>query len=117
MYLILTFFFQIQSDHALLRGFYDCVEEIYMMEGAKRLPLHVKKDPRSVFEGITEADFDKLSIRDVQEKMRKHHIVITGVSHQRLKFDEKGFSTIEKPMNALISIQGHIPLVISLLSD
>lgn len=70
------------------------------------MPLHVKKDPRSVFEGITEADFDNLSTRDVQEKLRKHHIVITGVSHKRLEFNEKGFSTLEKPMDALISIQG-----------
>jgi hypothetical protein len=83
------------------------VEESYTLEGAKLVPLHVKKDPRSVFEGITEADFDNLSTRDVQEKLRKHHIVITGVSHKQLEFNEKGFSTLEKPMDALISIQGH----------
>jgi hypothetical protein len=85
-----------------------------MMEGAKLLPLHVKKDPRSVFEKITEADFDNLSTRDVQEKLRKHHVVITGVSHKMLEFNEKGFSSLEKSMNALISIQGNIYSMISI---
>lgn len=102
-----NFFFQIESDLALLRGFYDSVEESYTMEGEKPVPLHVQKDSRSVFEGITEADFDNLSTSIVQEKLRKHHIVITGVSHKRLEFNERGFSTLEKPMDALISIQGH----------
>lgn len=102
--------FQIQSDHALLRDFYDLVEESYVAEGANRVPLHVKKDPRSVFEGIAAADFDNLPIRDVQEKLRKNHIFVTGVSHKLLEFNEKGFSTLEKTMNTLISIQGHILL-------
>lgn len=106
---MLNFFFQIKSDHELLRAFYNSVEECYTMDGAKSLPLHVKKDPRSIFEAITQVDFDNLSIREVQEKLRKHHILITGVSHNRLEFNEKGFSTLEKPMNTLISVQGHIP--------
>ena len=84
-----------------------------MTDGTKRVPLHVKKDPRSVFEGIAAADFDNLSVRDAQEKLRKHHIVMTGVSFQPLEFNEKGFSTLEKTMNALISIQGHILLLIA----
>jgi hypothetical protein len=106
----LTFFFQIGSDHALLRSFYDNVEESYVMEGEKFVPLHVKKDPRSVFEGISAAEFDNLSTRDVQEKLRKHNIILTGVSHRLLEFNEKGFSTLEKPMKALISIQGLISI-------
>jgi len=77
------------------------------------VPLHVKKDPRSVFEGIAAADFDNLSIRDAQEKLRKHHLLLTGVSNRRLEFDEKGFSTLEKTLEALISIQGHVLLLIS----
>ena len=87
------------------------------MEGAKRVPLHVAKDPRSVFERITEVDFDNLSTRDVQEKLRKHHIVITGVIQKQLEFNEKGFSSLEKPMDALISIQGHTSSVISVDGD
>lgn len=77
------------------------------MEGAKHVPLHVKKDPRSIFEGITEDEFNNLSTRDLQEKLRKRHIIITGVGHRQLEFNEKGFSTLEKTMEALISIQGH----------
>jgi hypothetical protein len=83
------------------------------MDGEKHVPLHVKKDPCSVFESISEADFDNLSTRDIQEKLRKKHIVITGVSQKPLEFNEKGFSTLEKPMDALISIQGHISSAIS----
>jgi len=105
--------FQIQSDHALLRAFYDLVEESYVTDGSKLVPLHVKKDPRSIFEVIAAVDFDNLSIRDVQEMLRKHHIIMTGVSFRPLEFDEKGFSTLEKTMNALISIQGRILLLIS----
>jgi hypothetical protein len=106
--------FQIQSDHALLRAFYDLVKESYVTEGANLVPLHVKKDPRSVFEGITTAEFDNLPTRDVQEKLRKHHIIMTGVSRRPLEFNEEGFSTLEKTMKALISIQGHILLPISI---
>jgi hypothetical protein len=75
-------------------------------EGEKLMPLHVKKDPRSIFEGITAADFDNLSKRDAQEKLRNHHIILTGVSQRQVEFNEKGFSTLEKPMKAVISIQG-----------
>jgi hypothetical protein len=89
------------------------VEENYVTEGAKLVPLHVKKDPRSLFEVMTAAEFDNLPTRDAQEKMRQHHIILTGVSHRLLEFNEKGFSTLEKTMKALISIQGHILLLIS----
>ena len=37
--------FQIHSDHALLRSFYDYVEESYVTDKEKLVPLHVKKDP------------------------------------------------------------------------
>lgn len=104
--------FQIQSDHELLRAFYELVEESYVTEGSKLVPLHVKKDPRSVFEGIAAADFESLPTRDVQEKLRKHHIVMTGVSYRALEFNEKGFSTLEKSLEAIISIQGHILMLI-----
>lgn len=88
------------------------MEENYVTVGAKRLPLHVQKDPRSVFEEITEAEFDNLPTRDAQEMLRKRHIVMTGISHRSLEFSEKGFSTLEKTMTALISIQGQILLPI-----
>jgi hypothetical protein len=106
--------FQIQSDHALLRAFYDLVEESYVTVGAKHMPLHVKKDPRSVFEGISAAEFDNLHTKDVQERLRKRHIIMTGVSYRPLEFNKKGFSTLEKTMKALISVQGHILLLISI---
>lgn len=76
------------------------------------MPLHVKKDPRSVFEAISATEFDNLSTKDAQEKFRKHHILLTGVSHRPVEFNESGFSTLEKPLEALISIQGPIPLLI-----
>jgi hypothetical protein len=84
------------------------VEESYVMDGEKLVPLHVKKDTHSVFEQITEEDFLNMSTREVQEMLRKRHVVITGVSHRRLEFNERGFSTLEKTMDALISIQGDI---------
>lgn len=78
-----------------------------MDKGANPVPLHVNNDPRSVFERISAAEFNNLSTRDVQEKFRKHHIIITDVIHDPVKFDEFGFSTLEKTMKARISIQGH----------
>jgi len=64
------------------------VEESYVMDGEKLVPLHVKKDTQSVFEQITEEDFLNMSTREVQEMLRKRHVVITGVSHRRLEFNE-----------------------------
>jgi hypothetical protein len=92
------------------------VEDSYVTEEEeeKLVPLHVNKDLRSVFEGIAAADFDKLPVREAQEKLRRHHIVITGLSHRLLEFNEKEFSSLEKTMNALISIQGHHLLMISI---
>lgn len=78
------------------------------------MPLHVKKDCHSVFERITTAEFDNLSTRDAQEKLRNCNIIMMGVGHKLLEFNEKGFSTLEKTMKALISIHGHILLLISI---
>lgn len=106
--------FQIHSDHALLSAFYDCVEESYVTDKEKLVPLHVKKDPHSVSDQITQEDFYDMSTREVQERLRRRHIIITGVSHRRLEFNERGFSTLEKTMDALILIQSHISLIVSI---
>lgn len=65
------------------------------MKFRNTVPLHVKNDPRSLLERISAAEFSKLSTRDVQKKLQKRHIVITGVIHDLVEFNESGFSTLE----------------------
>lgn len=72
------------------------------------VPLHIAQPEQSVFKVMTEAEFDDLSINDVQNILQKQHLVLTNVPG-KLNFDRKGLGTLQNVSNT-ISIQGESSL-------
>ena len=58
------------------------------------LPLHVVDNRQavptreSIFKIISEAEFLKMEQVEVQEILRKQHIVVTDMRHEKIKFEE-----------------------------
>jgi hypothetical protein len=54
-----------------------------------------KYDPEhSVICCLTEAEYDGFSESKIQEILRKQHVVVTGLDHEGLEFDEEGLATL-----------------------
>jgi hypothetical protein len=70
-----------------------------------RLPRHVSDCTSSAFLVMTEAEFKKKSVDDIQDIFRHQHILVTEMSTSTLKFDEKGLSSLGR-LSVLIDIQG-----------
>jgi hypothetical protein len=67
-------------------------------------PPHVVAGEVSVFHTLTQEEYDKKSVREVQEILRTQHIVIVD-REQRVKFDANGLRTLAR-LNEPIPIQG-----------
>ena len=69
------------------------------------LPRHVSLPNSSAFFVITETNFKKMSVEDVQLIFRNNHILVTEMSTSTLKFDAKGLSSLTG-LSAVTDIQG-----------
>jgi hypothetical protein len=94
-----------------VQAFAEDVQRIYVeADSGQRVPLHVhcSKNPenkRSVLQGFTKSQFDRLKPQELQQVLRSHHLVISN-ENVPLSFDEQGLKTLEKTMTSLISIEG-----------
>jgi len=68
-------------------------------------PPHVIEGAMSVFHILTQEEYDKKSVRVIQEILRTQHIVIVGAQQLRVKFDANGLRTLTR-LNEPVSIQG-----------
>ena len=68
-------------------------------------PPHVVEGAMSVFHILTQEEYDKKSVRVIQEILRTQHIVIVGAQQSRVKFDANGLRTLTR-LNEPVSIQG-----------
>ena len=68
-------------------------------------PPHVVEGAMSVFHILTQEEYDKKSVRAIQEILRTQHIVIVGGQQSRAKFDANGLRTLTR-LNEPVSIQG-----------
>jgi len=68
-------------------------------------PPHVVEGATSVFHILTQEEYDKKSVRVIQEILRTQHIVIVGAQQSRVKFDANGLRTLTR-LNEPVSIQG-----------
>ena len=68
-------------------------------------PPHVVEGAMSVFHILTQEEYDKKSVRVIQEILRTQHIVIVGAQQLRVKFDANGLRTLTR-LNEPVSIQG-----------
>jgi len=88
-------------DISLLEDFYDAINAGFIGD----LPRHVSDPKSSAFYVITEAEFKKTSVEDIQVLLRNKHILVTEVSTSTLKFDAKGLSSLTS-LSAVMDIQG-----------
>jgi hypothetical protein len=68
-------------------------------------PLHIADPKTSMFDIISSTDYQALSTQEIQDKLHRKHIVITGRSLPNVKFDKEGLRTL-CPLNHKVSIQG-----------
>ncbi|KAF8195027.1 hypothetical protein BJ912DRAFT_923910 [Pholiota molesta] len=100
----------LRADVSLVQAFAEDVQRIYVeADSGQRVPLHVhcSKNPenkRSVLQGFTKSQFDRLKPQELQQVLRSHHLVISN-ENVPLSFDEQGLKTLEKTMTSLISIE------------
>jgi hypothetical protein len=84
-----------------LEAFYEAVQAGFV----KGLPRHVAEPSTSAFYIVTEAEFNKWSVKDFQGIFRKQHILVTEMSTSTLEFNEEGLSTLNRITN-ITDIQG-----------
>jgi hypothetical protein len=68
-------------------------------------PPHVVEGAKSVFHILTQEEYNKKSVRAIQEIFRTQHIVIVGGRESQAKFDAKSLRTLTR-LNEPVSIQG-----------
>ena len=68
-------------------------------------PPHVVEGAKSVFHILTQEEYDKKSVRAIQEILRTQHIVIVDRQQSQVKFDANGLRTLTR-LNEPVSIQG-----------
>jgi hypothetical protein len=93
--------FQFDSPVHQIDSFFRHIEADYL-DGK---PRHIADPETSSFDIISIVDFEALSTRQIQDRLRHKNIVITGCNHPSMKFDEAGLRTLS-PLHRKISIQG-----------
>jgi hypothetical protein len=43
---------------------------------------------------LTKSEYDSLSESKIQNILRKQHVIVTGLDHEGLEFDEEGLATL-----------------------
>lgn len=81
--------------------FFDRIEEGYLNEQ----PLHIADPQSSFFDIISFTDFESLSTTQIQDRLRRKNIVVTGCPGPNLEFDKAGLRTVSS-FDRVISIQG-----------
>lgn len=71
------------------------------------LPIHLSNSDKSAFETMSEHAFLRKSAGDIQEILRRKHILISDCEHELLKFDEDGLKTLCSPWQT-IEVQGEV---------
>ena len=69
------------------------------------LPLHLSNPERSAFTTMSELEFLRMSTGDIQELLRRKHILISDCFFQPLDFDKAGMRTLCPPWQT-IEVQG-----------
>ncbi|KAJ3500455.1 hypothetical protein NLJ89_g9788 [Agrocybe chaxingu] len=67
-------------------------------------PLHVSQPDKSVFKVLKADDLARMNPTEVQEILRRQHIVTTGGPVQDIRFDKQGLSQIH-PLHCVVTVQ------------
>jgi len=83
-----------------MKEFFDRIEAGYL-DGK---PLHIADPEISRFDIISFVDFQAMSPRQIQDRLRHKNVVVTGSPHPNMTFDE-GLRTLS-PLDRKVPIQG-----------
>jgi hypothetical protein len=86
-----------------IEKFLDMAMEQY--EGG--LPIHLVDPDRSAIKTMSESEFSSKSSEEIQELLRRKHILISDCAGKQLKFDEDGLRTLCPPWQT-IEVQGDV---------
>jgi hypothetical protein len=81
--------------------------EMALKQYENDLPLHLSNPDRSSIATMSELDFLRLTAGEVQELLRRKHILISDCCFQQLDFDEAGLRTLCPPWQS-IEVQGEL---------
>lgn len=84
-----------------VKEFFNCVEVTYRHGKL----LHIVDPEMSAFDIIPYAEFQALSLSQIQGRLRLKHVLITGCPHPTMKSDEAGLRTLCS-LDRPVSIQG-----------
>ena len=93
--------FQLEERVPQLKSFFDKIEASH----ANGKPLHLADPERSMFDIISSEDFESLSAAQIQERLRRKNIIVTGLKHANVNFDKAGLREL-CPLDRVVSIQG-----------
>lgn len=103
--------FQVEEDISILEAFDETIKTCFL----NGRPLHLSDPPHSAFFILTEAEFKKKSVKEIQTIFRKKHILVTDMTTERLKIDIEGLSSVSA-LSAVTDIQGMLSLFCILFS-
>jgi len=84
-----------------MKEFFDHIERDYV--GGK--PPHIANPEASSFDIISFVDFQRMSTLQIQDRLRRKHIVVTGHPDSNVKFDAAGLRSLS-PLHRKVSLQG-----------
>jgi hypothetical protein len=93
--------FQFEERVAKLTTFFDNIEAGHL----NGKPRHIADPEKSMFDIISYDEFQGLSTRQIQDRLRLKNIVVTGLQQPNVKFDKAGLREF-CPLDRYISIQG-----------
>lgn len=70
-------------------------------------PLHIADPENSAFCVLTEAEFERKSVEEIQAIFRHKHILVTDMRSEALKFDSRGLSTLTS-LSTVTDIHGKV---------
>jgi hypothetical protein len=70
-------------------------------------PLHIADPEKSAFFVMTEAEFESMTVGEIQGIFRRKHILVTDMHFTPLQFDSRGLSSLTR-LSTVTHIQGRV---------
>jgi hypothetical protein len=64
-------------------------------------PIHLSNPEKSAITTMSESHFQKMSAKEVQDTLRRSHILISDCAAQGLQFDRDGLRTLCSPKDTI----------------
>jgi hypothetical protein len=109
---VLTNFVQFQADLDKFMKFQNEVDDCQVDDQ----PPYITQKDLSFIDVVPHANYEAMSVKDVQTLLRRKHIVVPDIPIKPLTFDEEGLQELTN-MDAKVHVQGEFTLMTSALSS